>query len=32
MTRMQRQYARAILVWAVTLTALYIFQYAFGRP
>src|SRR5262249_39048208 len=32
MTTMTRQYARAIVVWALTLTALYLFQYTFGRP
>lgn len=32
MTRMQQQYARAIVVWVVTLTALYLFQSTFGRP
>lgn len=31
MTRMQQQYVRAILVWVVTLTALYIFQRTFGN-
>lgn len=30
MTSIQRQYARALVVWAVTLTALYIFQRTFG--
>lgn len=31
MTPMQQQYVRVILVWVVTLTALYIFQGTFGQ-
>ena len=31
MSAMGRQYTRALLVWAVTLTALYIFQRMFGQ-
>jgi hypothetical protein len=31
MTSMSRQYVRALLVWALTLTALYIFQRTFGQ-
>jgi hypothetical protein len=31
MTSMSRQYVRALLVWGLTLTALYIFQSTFGR-
>lgn len=31
MSNMSRQYARALLVWVLTLTALYIFQRTFGQ-
>ncbi len=30
MTDMRRQYVRVLVVWVVTLAALYIFQSAFG--
>jgi len=29
---MGRKYLRVVVVWVVTLTALYIFQVAFGLP
>ena len=29
---MQRQYLRVVIVWVVTLAALYVFQAAFGTP
>jgi len=29
---MQRQYLRVVIVWVVTLAALYVFQAAFGAP
>jgi hypothetical protein len=29
---MTRKYIRVLVVWVVTLAALYVFQAAFGRP
>jgi hypothetical protein len=29
---MTRKYVRVVVVWALTLTALYAFQLTFGRP
>ena len=29
---MSRQYLRVLIVWVITLAALYVFQAAFGRP
>jgi hypothetical protein len=31
-TSMRRQYQRVVIVWVLTLAALYLFQLAFGLP